>query len=139
MADPIFHITTAGEWRDALEAGRYTAPSLADEGFIHTSTIEQVPGTAQRYYSEVPDLVLLVIDPEQVAAEIRWEESRPGELLPAHLRRARAGGRHPGGAVRPRARRLLRRAPRSRRRLTGVDLRRHDRARSGRRRRSPHH
>jgi uncharacterized protein (DUF952 family) len=82
MADPIFHITTGGEWGDALEAGRYTAPSLADEGFIHTSTIEQVPGTARRYYTEVPDLVMLVIDPDRVAAEIRWEESRPGEVYP---------------------------------------------------------
>ncbi|MGZ4716147.1 MAG: DUF952 domain-containing protein [Acidimicrobiales bacterium] len=82
MADPIFHITTVGEWRDALEAGRYTAPSLADEGFIHASTAEQVAGTAQRYYREVPDLVLLVIDRDAVAAEIRWEESRPGEPYP---------------------------------------------------------
>jgi len=82
MADPIFHITTAGEWRDALAAGAYAAPSLNDEGFIHTSTVEQVPGTAQRYYTEVPDLVLLVIDPDAVAAEIKWEESRPGDVYP---------------------------------------------------------
>jgi uncharacterized protein (DUF952 family) len=82
MADPIFHITTAGEWRDAVAADRYTAPSLADEGFIHTSTIEQVPGTAQRYYLDVADLVLLVIDPNAVAAEIKWEEARPGERYP---------------------------------------------------------
>lgn len=82
MADSIFHITTAGEWRDAVAADRYTAPSLADEGFIHTSTVEQVPGTAERYYTAVPDLVLLVIDPDAVAAEIKWEESRPGAVYP---------------------------------------------------------
>ena len=82
MADPIFHITTAGEWRSALEVGTYTAPSLADEGFIHTSTVDQVPGTAERYYTEVPDLVLLVIDPDAVSAEIKWEEARPGDVYP---------------------------------------------------------
>jgi uncharacterized protein (DUF952 family) len=82
MADPIFHITTAGEWRAALATGAYTAPSLPGEGFIHACTAEQVPGTAQRYYAEVPDLVLLVIDPDAVAAEVRWEESRPGEVYP---------------------------------------------------------
>jgi uncharacterized protein (DUF952 family) len=95
MAEPIFHITTAGEWRAALESGRYTAPSLADEGFIHTSTVDQVPGTAQRYYTEVPDLVLLVIDPEAVTAAIRWEESRPGEVYP-HI----YGGLEPEAVVR---------------------------------------
>jgi uncharacterized protein (DUF952 family) len=84
MADRIFHITTAAEWRDALDSGSYAAPSLADEGFIHASTAEQVPATAQRYYADVDDLVLLVIDPDAVDVEIRWEESRPGERFP-HL------------------------------------------------------
>ena len=77
----IFHITTAGEWRAATLAGHYTAPSLADEGFIHTSTAAQVPGTAGRYYAEVDDLVLLEIDPAAVTAEIRWESSHD-ELYP---------------------------------------------------------
>jgi uncharacterized protein (DUF952 family) len=81
MADPIFHITTATEWRAAAEAGTYTAPSLADEGFIHTSTAEQVPRTAARFYADVDDLVLLEIDPDAVGPEIRWEPS-DGELFP---------------------------------------------------------
>ena len=81
MAEPIFHITTATEWDAAVVAGRYTAPSLDDEGFIHTSTAAQVPGTAARYYADVPDLVLLEIDPDAVAAEIRWEDSH-GESFP---------------------------------------------------------
>ena len=79
--EPIFHITTASEWAVASEAGSYAAPSLADEGFIHTSTAQQVPGTAARYYAEVDDLVLLQIDPDRVAAEIRWEPSHD-ELYP---------------------------------------------------------
>ena len=81
MPEPIFHITTAGEWDAALADGAYTAPSLAEEGFIHASTAIQVPATAGRYYTEVADLVLLVIDPDAVTAEIRWEESR-GEAFP---------------------------------------------------------
>jgi uncharacterized protein (DUF952 family) len=105
MADRIFHITTSGEWRDALDADRYVAPSLADEGFIHTSTAEQVPDTAERYYADVDDLVLLVIDPDAVSAEIKWEESRPGEhyphiygeLEPAAVVRVVPFGPRPGG------------------------------------------
>ena len=82
MTEPIFHITTAPEWQTALDAGAYTVPSLADEGFIHTSTGEQTPATAARFYAGVPDLVLLVIDPNAVSAEIRWEQAHVGELFP---------------------------------------------------------
>ena len=81
MAEPIFHITTAAEWDAAVEAGEYTAPSLTDEGFIHASTADQVPGTARRYYAGLPDLVLLEIDPDAVGPEIRWEDSH-GESFP---------------------------------------------------------
>ena len=83
MLEPIFHVTTAGEWQAALAHGAYTTPSLGEEGFIHASTAAQVPATAVRYYTGVADLVLLVIDPDAVTAEIRWEESR-GEAFP-HL------------------------------------------------------
>lgn len=83
MGDPIFHITTDAEWQAALAAGAYRAPSLDEEGFIHASTASQVAATAARYYADVPDLVLLVIDPDAVTAEIRWETSH-GERYP-HL------------------------------------------------------
>jgi len=99
MAEPIFHITTATEWRAATEAGRYTAPSLDVEGFIHTSTADQVPRTAARFYADIDDLVLLEIDPESVTPEIRWEPS-DGELFPhiyGPLDLAAVRGAHPFG------------------------------------------
>jgi uncharacterized protein (DUF952 family) len=82
MTDPIFHITTAAEWRSAGAAGAYTVASLAEEGFIHTSTAVQLPATAARFYTDVPDLVLLEIDPDAVGPEIRWEEAQGGGLFP---------------------------------------------------------
>jgi uncharacterized protein (DUF952 family) len=81
MSEPIFHITTATEWAAALEAGWYTNPSLDDEGFIHTSTARQVPATAARFYADVDDLLLLQIDADVVAAEIKWESSHD-DLFP---------------------------------------------------------
>jgi uncharacterized protein (DUF952 family) len=83
MSDPIFHITSDAEWRSALAAGAYRAPSLDDEGFIHASTATQVAGTAARYYAGRRDLVLLTIDPDAVTVEIRWEPSHD-QLYP-HL------------------------------------------------------
>jgi uncharacterized protein (DUF952 family) len=54
---------------------------LANEGFIHCSRPEQVLDVLNRFYSHLPDLVLLWIDPEVVQAEIRWENV-DGEAFP---------------------------------------------------------
>ncbi len=71
----IFHITTAGEWDAARRAGSYRAPSLESEGFIHCSLPTQVTHVADWFYREIPDLVLLCIDPAELTSELRWEPS----------------------------------------------------------------
>ncbi|RYY09702.1 MAG: DUF952 domain-containing protein, partial [Chitinophagaceae bacterium] len=43
----IYHVTSAAQWAAAVEQGFYEAPSLATEGFIHSSTIDQVQGVLQ--------------------------------------------------------------------------------------------
>ena len=80
----IFHITTHEAWQQALNEGVYRADSLETEGFIHCSTADQVIATANRFYHGQPALVLLVIDPEKLEAELLYEESEPGEFFP-HL------------------------------------------------------
>jgi uncharacterized protein (DUF952 family) len=86
VAGVIFHIATAADWEAAQAGGEYTRSSvgktLAQEGFIHASQASQVAGTANRFYRDVPgELVLLVIDEERVAAEVRYEDV-PGADLP---------------------------------------------------------
>ncbi|HMN13603.1 MAG TPA: DUF952 domain-containing protein [Bellilinea sp.] len=80
----IYHIITDQAYKAALNLGEYRAESLANEGFIHFSTMEQVLGTAQRFYKEHNDLVLLEVDTDVVRSEIRIEESEPGNWFP-HL------------------------------------------------------
>jgi uncharacterized protein (DUF952 family) len=80
----ILHITKQAAWVAAQQAGSYTAPSLATEGFIHFSTPEQVRWVAQQFYRDEPDLVLLEVDPALLTAELRYEESVPGQFFP-HL------------------------------------------------------
>src|SRR3954452_20439739 len=76
MTRLIFHITTAGEWDAAQAAGKYRAPSLEGEGFIHCSLPTQVTHVADWFYREVPDLVLLAIDPSRLGdSPLRWEPS----------------------------------------------------------------
>ena len=86
MSDLIYHIATRADWERALADGEYTRSSvdktLAEEGFIHASQASQVARTANRFYRDVAgDLVLLVIDPGLLGAEVRYEEV-PGAELP---------------------------------------------------------
>ena len=81
----IFHITTRAEWEAALRAGEYTAPSLESEGFIHLSNRHQVAGVANAVYRGVPDLVLLSVDPEKLAAPLRYEHGEHANERFPHL------------------------------------------------------
>ncbi len=78
----IYHITTRQAWREAQRAGVYTDLSLAQAGFIHCSTEEQVFATGQRHFNGQTGLVLLALDPARLVSEIRYEEGQPGQLFP---------------------------------------------------------
>jgi uncharacterized protein (DUF952 family) len=75
----LFHLTTRESWRHAIATGEYTTPGP----FIHLSTEAQWPITRARFFANATDIVLLVIDPERVDAEIRYEPA-DGDLFP-HL------------------------------------------------------
>lgn len=84
----IFHILKNEDWQQAIQTGSYAPRSLQIEGFIHCSTREQTPATANRYYHGQTDLVLLSIDPSLLTAELRLEapanphDERARELFP---------------------------------------------------------
>lgn len=82
----IYKIIHRAEWRAAEVAGAY-AGSEKDraDGFLHFSTIEQVPRTLKRYYANENDLVLVAIDSASLTAgTLKFEPSTGGELYP-HL------------------------------------------------------
>jgi uncharacterized protein (DUF952 family) len=86
LVSRIYHIAVRTDWERALADGVYARSTvdktLAEEGFIHASQASQVARTANTYYRDVPgDLVLLVIDPARVGAEVRYEDV-PGAELP---------------------------------------------------------
>jgi uncharacterized protein (DUF952 family) len=75
----IYHIATCADWEQARRDGEYTTSTvgktLAEEGYIHASQASQVAGVANMFYRGLPDgLLVLVIDPERVRAEIRYED-----------------------------------------------------------------
>jgi uncharacterized protein (DUF952 family) len=65
---PIFHIVARGAWSAAGD--QYRPASLDDEGFIHFSFAEQVRATVDRYYRNVPNLIVVEVDPARLAYKI---------------------------------------------------------------------
>ncbi len=80
----IYHIAEQAVWERAMEGAGYRPASLESEGFIHLSTAAQVLWVANRFYRGRAGLVLLTVEPERLAAELRYEESEPGQRFP-HL------------------------------------------------------
>lgn len=74
----IYHITEPHRWEQSLEDGVHTGSSrdteLADEGFIHCSTAEQWPATVERFYSDVPALLLLHVDEDLLDVSVVYEQ-----------------------------------------------------------------
>jgi uncharacterized protein (DUF952 family) len=82
MTNKILHLTKCETWQSAVEKNRYEPESLLREGFIHCSKTSQILEVANAFYRGERGLVLLVIDPDQLASELKWEP--PAELLPNH-------------------------------------------------------
>ena len=81
----LYHIVSAQAWSDAVAAGEYRLLSLASEGFIHLSTLEQVDTTLRRHFAAQSGLLLLTIDTARLTAAVRWEEAPGGYGSYPHL------------------------------------------------------
>ena len=78
----ILHITQRHEWEKAKNLGTYRSNTLESEGFIHCSTLAQVLGSANRFFKNQTDLVILKIDIDRVTPEIRYEGVDSNNLFP---------------------------------------------------------
>lgn len=81
----IFHITSRSGWERALRLGRYEAPSLAQQGFIHCSTADQVVRVANHLFRGTPGLVLLRIATGKLVAPVVYENLEGGPELFPHV------------------------------------------------------
>jgi uncharacterized protein (DUF952 family) len=96
-SNALLHLSTAAEWDRARVAGVVAPPSLAEVGFVHLSTPDQVTLPANRLFRGRADVVLLVIDPARIGVEVRWEPGVPGD--PESMRFPHAYGPVPTAAV----------------------------------------
>ena len=84
MTGLIYHITARTSWSAAQKSGAYSADSLASQGFIHCSKIDQILRVANAVYTNQRGLVILVIDMSRLKPEVRWEAGadKADELFP---------------------------------------------------------
>lgn len=85
MPKPIYKILADAAYEAAKSEGCFvgTSDDLRD-GFIHLSAAHQVPATLSKHYAGQEDLLLLAVDPDTLGPDLKWEESRGGDLFP-HL------------------------------------------------------
>lgn len=69
----ILHITTKQDWIKANTDGKYTAPSLFTEGFIHCSTVRQAAETANIFFKGQNEVILLCVDESKLESEVKFE------------------------------------------------------------------
>jgi uncharacterized protein (DUF952 family) len=80
------HIMTPEGWARFQAEGTSEQSSrdvtLAEEGFIHCSYPEQLDATIARFYGDLPELVIVTLDPDLIEAEIEEEPAADGSLFP---------------------------------------------------------
>ena len=81
----IYKLLTRPEWLAAADAGVFAgAPVDVADGFIHFSTAAQAQETGRKYFSGLPELVVVAFEAEALGDGLKWEPSRGGDLFP-HL------------------------------------------------------
>lgn len=76
----LFHIVDRATWDRVRGSREYRADSLVTEGFIHLSGDRQWLATANRFFRGRGDLMVLVIAPERLSAEVRYEPADGDEF-----------------------------------------------------------
>ncbi|MGO1056030.1 DUF952 domain-containing protein [Crossiella sp. CA198] len=71
----ILHICSHADWAAAQESGRHEPEGYAAEGFVHCSDFGLVHLPANRLFRGRDDLVLLVVAPDLLDAELVWERA----------------------------------------------------------------
>lgn len=84
----LLHICTRDEWDETRRTGERRPESLDSQGFVHLSAPYQVHLPANRLFAGRTDLMLLRLDPDALAAPVRWEPGVPTDpesMLFPHL------------------------------------------------------
>lgn len=77
--DVLLHLVTVEDWARAQADGGIEPGPAGDDEFVHLSAPHQVHLPANRLFGGREDVVLLVLDPDHLNGEVRWEPGVPGD------------------------------------------------------------
>jgi uncharacterized protein (DUF952 family) len=77
----IYHLVPRAVWEREPDLP-YRADSLATEGFIHCSNADQAARSANRFFADAADLLVLHLDAGRLGDLLRDEPAGDGELFP---------------------------------------------------------
>jgi uncharacterized protein (DUF952 family) len=79
----VFKIVRRSDWIEAVARGDFRGSGDDHRhGFIHLSAGDQLAGTAAKHFRHVEGLILVAFNIGDLAANLKWEVSRGGELFP---------------------------------------------------------
>lgn len=81
----IFHIAQTKDIHDKSATEDYRCGSLTTEGFIHCCDKHQLAGVVSRYYGDVDDVHLLILEVGKLEAPLIHENTVGGSELFPHL------------------------------------------------------
>ena len=81
--DPIAYKVLTGPELATLESGSFAgAPVDLADGYIHLSTAGQLTETVDKHFAGQADLYVAAVDLDAIGDDVKWEESRGGQLFP---------------------------------------------------------
>ena len=81
----IFHIANSADATTDKSNADYQCDSLVSEGFIHCCDKHQLAGVVSRYYQDIDDVVLLVVDVDELTPALIHENTVGGSELFPHV------------------------------------------------------
>jgi len=78
----VYHIADPNQWEQAQVSRFYTHPSLHTEGYIHCSSRDQIEETANFYFADTDQILVLLIDTSKLEADVLYEEATRGGQYP---------------------------------------------------------
>ena len=73
--DLIFHLVPKKKWHNNQRYGLYRPDLKDEEGFIHCSTADQVEDTANRFFKDQNNILLIVINYGKIQSDVKMEDT----------------------------------------------------------------
>ncbi|MFT4924224.1 MAG: hypothetical protein ACI8WB_000302 [Phenylobacterium sp.] len=78
QAQYIYLLAGQQEYDQALAAGELVRDSLQNEGFIHASPADQLSRVANKHYTNVANVLVLVVEQQRITPPVKWQPATGG-------------------------------------------------------------